>query len=440
MRLLVVLAALAQASAQRYFAGVSKNTWAAMDPSVCGAWLETYLPFLELEANECEGGVCPCGETARYHIANATGTSIQPDDEYDVFGLHTVNCTFHPAGQCAPGDVETALGAQIDAALRRGVFDPMLDNNVGMWVNDLDPLLNAFNRDGLPVLLTRWTDDDGAAYFGALVRPCGYVLLDFISNVTAWPRSEFVPSPTRMHFMEGAYNAATPPNALALAPLKVSRATTKLDRLVPFYVDVFGARVLHETPPTRDGTRGVTLLLPDTEYGRSLVHLQLWERRALSSAAAAATSAAPAPCAADDTWSVHAWERMLLDAHAKVMVSPTCGFDRWLDYHFAYDCLDATCVEDDYIAALARHNISSRWQPCPASACPVPNVPGINTTADGDAYFVYSHDPSGMGVQLHFFRWRDPPPVESIPPSCIRPPDFYNGSCPGETGGGWTCS
>lgn len=195
-------------------------------------------------------------------------------------------------------------------------------------------------------------------------------------------------------------------NPYGIAPVKVSRATTRADAAAAFYVTVFGARVIHNvTGP--DGTRAVTLKLPDTAGGKTLVHLQLWQ---------------PPPeavAAADDchAWTVAKWESYLLATHEAAMRTPTCGMDRWLDNHFSYDCGDERCDVKTWGPALDKAGV--RWRLDPFM---------------GSKWFVYSYDPTGMGVELHFDRYTGAPATVTVPPSCIHG-GFANGTCAGQEAG-----
>ena len=139
------------AFSQRYFGGVGKQTWAANDPGQCIAWFEKYLAGVQREANECANDECPCSSQGRVHIVNATGTqgSYKPlapfsNESWDLFGIHTVNCSHHPFGDCALGVIEADFQKQFGNLDK---FVPLMDHNLGLWVKSLDALLTRFEED-----------------------------------------------------------------------------------------------------------------------------------------------------------------------------------------------------------------------------------------------------------------------------------------------------
>lgn len=63
---------------------------------------------------------------------------------YDFFGLHTVDCAYHPFGACSLAEVEKDFQQQWGDWSQ---FHSLMDNNAGLWIHDLDPLLAAWERD-----------------------------------------------------------------------------------------------------------------------------------------------------------------------------------------------------------------------------------------------------------------------------------------------------
>lgn len=387
------------------FEGMNKNTWATSDPLKCAKWFVKYVPGVRYEGNECPGNVCPCATEGRVHMANATGTGLSDD----TFGVHSVNCKYHPHGKCPIAEIEAGWQAQFGNFSK---YTPLMDFNLGLWAHSLAQVLDNFDRDGIQYFLMRWTHQ-GKEYYSAITSPCGYALIEFISDdISQRPAKSFHAVNSRMQFIEwnGPYSP-TESNPLGLYPIKISRPTTKLEEVTSFYVEVFKATVLHNET-FADGARLVTLKFPDTSTGPIKIPVQLWSR-----------PEEPSKSTGCDEWTVAKWEEYLLSTHQAEMRGMSCGMDRWLDNHFAINCNDPVkCDVANYAAGFDKYGIKYRVDPFGQESDPL--------------WFVYSYDPSGQGVELHFAHWTNPPPGlwEANPPSCIHG-SFDNGTCAGQEPG-----
>ena len=430
---------LSGAAAQRYFGGIGKNTWAVNEPADCMRFFQTYLQGVRREANECPKDTCTCSQQARVHLRNATGTteSYRPlapynNETFDMFGIHAVNCSHHPFGSCTLGEVEADFVSQFGRFERH---HPLMDHNLGLWIDSLDPLLTKFERDGVPFLPLRWSLPSNhvpapspPTYFSVLARPCGTVVLEFISsNIGSRSASSFEPFPIGRMDFDLDHTHPQPPSAddpLALTPLKVSRATTKLDEVRAFYTAVFNASVLrNETLP--DGARKLVLKMPDVSTGRSSVHLQFWspppDADVTSNLGTPGVAAQPLSRGACTGWTVGSWEAYLYGVSQSQIRSPTCGFPKSLDFHFSFDCVDEDCVLDPIAARLDRIGAPYRWTSAPIAGSSRP------------WWLLYATDPTGYGVETHFVRWVHTPDPGLIAPGCFG--TYSNGTCPGAVQG-----
>ena len=59
----------------------------------------------------------------------------------DGFGLHAINCTQHPYGEIGLSEMEHTLQAKYGDFSK---YDAFMDDNMGLWANDLDPYVKAF--------------------------------------------------------------------------------------------------------------------------------------------------------------------------------------------------------------------------------------------------------------------------------------------------------
>jgi len=324
-----------------------------------------------------------------------------------------VNCKYHPHGECAPADIEAAWQAKFGNFSK---YNPLMDFNLGLWAHSLGEVLDGFDKDGIRFFPMRWVYQDGdnkKEYYSAIVNPCGYTLIEFVSDdIKQRPVTDFHVVDSRMEFLDwnGPFSP-TESNPLGLYPIKISRPTTKVAEVAAFYVEVFGATV-QSNRSFSDGAHCVTLKFPTTSSGPNRVPVQLWSR-----------PEEPAQTTGCNEWTVAKWEQYLINTHQAEMRGMSCGMDRWLDNHFAINCDDPIkCDVADYVAGFDKYGIKYRVDPFGDKSNPL--------------WFIYSYDPSGQGVELHFSHWTNPPSGlwEANPPSCIHG-SFDNGTCAGEEPG-----
>lgn len=85
----------------------------------------------------------------------------------------------------------------------------------------------------------------------------------------------------------------------------------------------------------------------------------------------------------DMEWTIKHFEMMLDEVHKKYIVSNICGFDQWIDNHFAYDGAMGRGKDlDDYADHFEKNGLLYRWW------------------SDPRGHVLYGVDPTGWGVQF----------------------------------------
>jgi len=99
MKIFIIVTLIALIAAQGPGNGISKSTWGASDPRKCLNFNDKYLNTA-VSSDTCKNGVCECGTQGRVQI-KATSL-ISPLS----FGIHAINCTYHPYGEKSLADIE----------------------------------------------------------------------------------------------------------------------------------------------------------------------------------------------------------------------------------------------------------------------------------------------------------------------------------------------
>ena len=76
---------------------------------------------------------CPCATQGRVHTDIPSGGI--------GFGLHAINCTYHPYGALSVKDIEDKFQAKFGDL---STYDAFMDYNMGLWANNLDPFVTHF--------------------------------------------------------------------------------------------------------------------------------------------------------------------------------------------------------------------------------------------------------------------------------------------------------
>eukprot|EP00547_Thalassionema_nitzschioides_P000728 CAMPEP_0194214914 /NCGR_PEP_ID=MMETSP0156-20130528/16341_1 /TAXON_ID=33649 /ORGANISM="Thalassionema nitzschioides, Strain L26-B" /LENGTH=599 /DNA_ID=CAMNT_0038943289 /DNA_START=280 /DNA_END=2075 /DNA_ORIENTATION=+ len=395
----------------------------------------------------------PCARTGRAAIINATlltGEDLtnfskftndwgeeyvqKMSDEKNLvqgsFGIHNVACMYHPSGPCKLADIELAIASAWANNYTNG-YVPLMDNNVMLWTTTLGPLLDAYVRDGVEFYPMRWSTNrgDGMAY-SVLANPCGLTMVEIAStDVGSRGIEQFNSMPHRRAILEqssiGNDETLLPP----LVPIRISRAVGAdlMDATLEFYgagedtaslerAAKLGFNTTILADETIDGDRAVTIMLSDD----ATVHLQLWARQeeevstdspefpsddAFVEAKGSNQVNGGQPQNAKDfcksgTWTVGRFNTFVKKTlETTLSPPPSLGYDvlkppvgsgmnMFMDTHFSWDCTAPHCE----IAAgtQALFESGSRLQMF------------VSSTHSDKTWMVYSHDPSGFGMQLHW--------------------------------------
>eukprot|EP00091_Calanus_sinicus_P019818 TRINITY_DN512_c0_g1_i3.p1 TRINITY_DN512_c0_g1~~TRINITY_DN512_c0_g1_i3.p1 ORF type:complete len:231 (-),score=55.12 TRINITY_DN512_c0_g1_i3:315-1007(-) len=193
-------------------------------------------------------------------------------------------------------------------------LDGFMDYNLGLWTNDLSTYVRKFQAAGQRFLTLSWSSHAGKDYFSVLVKPCGFVVLELMSDTMADEfKSLAIPSNQRMIWQD--YNSEHVASGEYLTPMKISRAVSSIDLVKDFYIDILGSTEVWEET-FDDGVKLKVINAP-----QSSIHLQFWEG---------------VPTGGNG-WTPEDLEIYINNVHDEFMLSPTCGFDQWIDNHFAID-------------------------------------------------------------------------------------------------------
>ena len=102
---MLILALCPMAWAQAMGRGISKYTRGQSDPRTCLAFFEEYLQGIEAPDDCRLEGRCECATQGRAQI---DGTRL-----ISPFGVHSINCTFHPYGEHSLADIEEMQTAEV---------------------------------------------------------------------------------------------------------------------------------------------------------------------------------------------------------------------------------------------------------------------------------------------------------------------------------------
>jgi len=362
VKVLLLFVLIVQSDAQGKGRGISKRTWASANPIKCYDWFSKYLPVENEHSNCPDLHYCTCATQGRVHTTR--------DNGLDGFGIHTINCTQHPYGDIGLPEMEEIIQAKYGDFSK---YDAFMDDNMGFWSNDLDPFILAFLADGIQFMPLKWYSG-GKQYYSILTNPCGFVLIELMSDTMSLLDPETMTLGRQRMTFENWNNNIESGNRLT--PLRVSRSISKPELVDTFWKEILKSEEIFQF----DYDDGVTVreIIPP----HSTVHVQFWSGR---------------PTSGDFT--IDDFEKYVNSVHDDVMINGVCGFDQWVDNHIAIDGRGAPSLSE--IAELFEQNgFHYHWWKTPG------------------AYQIYAADESGWGVQFDLPPGNPPSNVPTYSAAC----------------------
>jgi catechol 2,3-dioxygenase-like lactoylglutathione lyase family enzyme len=250
-------------------------------------------------------------------------------------------------------------------------FDAFMDHHVGLYTDDLEQYLSAFDADAVPYYLMSFTAG-GDTWHAANVRvPGSQLLIELLAtNYTGAHRMAAAPAPApRLGDARARELKAMTTDRAYVYAVRVARACTDLDAVAAFYTGALGATQVSETATRKCWKLATTSSFTDTTEVCYTEHAD----------------------DANDAMTVKEYEDALNGAHASLLKGqPKCGMDKWLDNHLAVDPTDHG--SNEYGDALVAYvdATADLYYYC---------EPAMGPGASGYTLH-YVIDPAGWGVQV----------------------------------------
>jgi len=354
---MLILALCEMVNGQAMGRGISKYTRGQSDPRKCLSFFTEYLNGIEAPDDCRLEGHCECGTQGRAQI---DGTLI-----VSPFGVHSINCSYHPYGEHSLADIEQMQTEEVNDF--KDGYTQHLDSHLGVWVSDLKSTVEKFDKNKVTYYGMTW-NDDGSDYYSVMTAPCGGYYIEFLSE-----KATGIESSTFHKTEENRFdfkNFSHP--EMDFRPIKVSRATTKMDEMIHFYTKIIEGSLIRNV--TVDGVHIAWVKL---NYAQDMV-LQFVNRPETKSA----------------KFTVKDLEDYVNGVHDKYVKSHSCGFDQFADHHWAYDGFnDKTESLSSVAKKLDAAGYKYRWF----------QISGQGSTQ------IYAFDPSGWTFQLDWSPGNDVP-------------------------------
>jgi len=231
------------------------------------------------------------------------------------FGFHAIQCTKHPHPD---GYSLSEVAAMVDTQVgNQSVYDPLMDNHLSFWKWDLQSFVSGLDSSA-PTFKYKFTSpDDNVTYYSVLTRVCEWTWVEvFSSDIGTLSASDFTTTDIpRQVFKDWNTPGSEYFNKSQMYPITLSRAVTDMAAMKTFYETVMGGVVLRDQAYD-DGSHWVTIKFTD-----ALAHMQFVKR----------------PERANSSFTVQNFIDVHNKAHDEAILSPLCGFDQYIDDHWAYD-------------------------------------------------------------------------------------------------------
>ena len=304
--------------------------------------------------------------------------------------MHVVDATKRPSGPLNISAYEAAFAAKIGNF--SGDFDPFWDYSFAYATSDLDYFVTSLKAGGVPTLSFSWTSTTGSEMFSVLLHvPSSIALIELQGSALSaaapafhleTPR--FVPTAAQPAWEAPAAPAADAPNAIPfLKPVRISYASSDLDRDTAFYTGVLGAtqNAAYTEPGAGSETKVFTVKSSDA------VQVHLVDRPGTSS---------------KGQLSVKLFESYLNAAHETSLgfSDHTQGMDKPCDFHWGHAAFGDLDGPVKAMAAMGADAPKYRWFTAGGRRRLKGAVNGDDDEAGGSSYFIYIAQPNGACVQL----------------------------------------
>lgn len=121
-----------------------------------------------------------------------------------------------------------------------------------------------------------------------------------------------------------------------MTPIGISRASQKMEELMAFYSKSIGISMLKNFTYD-DGTKHLVYMW---DYPTKGIQINFWIDR---------------PTSADAKFTPKMFENYMRSVHNEIMVSDVCGFDQWMDNHYAYDKGPGSGGKPTYLDLYTEH-------------------------------------------------------------------------------------
>ena len=89
--------------------GIAKYTRGQSEPRSCLAFFEKYLKGFEA-VDDCPEGRCECATQGRFQMNDS---ALPGPKVCEAFGVHAINCSYHPYGEYSLSDIEKRQTAEV---------------------------------------------------------------------------------------------------------------------------------------------------------------------------------------------------------------------------------------------------------------------------------------------------------------------------------------
>eukprot|EP01084_Bolivina_argentea_P197901 339031_1 len=355
----------------------------------------------------------------------ANGMKVQLPDS--CFQLHAPQTWQHDSGLLDVAILEKKFNKKWQHVLSTNKdtfnYDSFLDFNIAFWVQSLDDYIEKWQQFAIskdktdtdfgPVqfqyigiewyykltyidLQIKSTDYKNNKFYSLLIHsPQSGINYEFISfkkpsdkyykNIK-WISSDI----QRATFiqMNDPYPWNRPDKALII-PVRISRATTNLDEMLEFYMNVMEAKLLYNSNGVIVDTLGGDNVATKTAFliaGDTKIELQFSERESWYTAG---------------DFTLRQYELLLIETHDEVITTPFCGIDRWFDNHYGFDTWSNYGYLDRIIERLnVRNKQKYRVYKTPYEHSSPHGKIELDKYGADATYIFFVFEPSGQTIQM----------------------------------------